>query len=51
VLSWFNNLKQVTFVVEHHGAGGGSHPAFMGLVDIPFFSSLYEESYSQSHSL
>jgi hypothetical protein len=23
----------------------------MGLVDIPFFSSLYEESYSQSHSL
>jgi len=51
VLSWFNNLKQVTFVVEHHDIDAGSNPIFMDLVDIPFLSSLYEEGYSQSHNL
>jgi hypothetical protein len=51
VLSWFNNLKRVTFVVEHHDTDGGFNPVFMDLVDIPFLSSLYEDGYSQSHSL
>jgi hypothetical protein len=51
VLSWFNNLKRVTFVVEHHDTDCGFNPVLMDLVDIPFLSSLYEDGYSQSHSL
>jgi hypothetical protein len=50
VSSWFNNLKQATFVVEHHDTDGGSNVVFMDLVDIRVLS-LYDEGYSQSYNL
>jgi hypothetical protein len=51
VLSWFNNLKQVTFAEEYHDRDGGSNLVSMDLDEIPVLSLLYEEGYSQSHSL